>query len=108
MWLQPGGHLDPDESPWQAAMREAEEETGLAFEPWQSVPPLVHVDVHRAGDDHIHLDLRYTLRPRGGEEPAPGPGESPEVRWFNWPDAIAIADPGLKGLLVATRPDREL
>lgn len=106
LWLQPGGHLDLHESPWEAAMREAEEETGLAFEPWLSPPPLLHMDVHRAGDEHIHLDLRYALRPCGGEEPAPGPDESPEVRWFPWPDAIAIADPGLRGLLVAVRPDR--
>src|SRR4051794_32841209 len=29
LWLQPGGHLDPGESPADAALREAVEETGL-------------------------------------------------------------------------------
>ena len=28
-WLQPGGHLDPGEGPWDAALRESQEETGL-------------------------------------------------------------------------------
>ena len=29
MWLQPGGHIDLGEMPWEAALREAMEETGL-------------------------------------------------------------------------------
>jgi 8-oxo-dGTP pyrophosphatase MutT (NUDIX family) len=28
-WLQPGGHLQTDEAPWDGAMREVEEEAGL-------------------------------------------------------------------------------
>jgi len=29
IWLQPGGHLDPGETPWEAAVRQASEATGL-------------------------------------------------------------------------------
>lgn len=31
-WLQPGGHIDPNEDPAQAAQREALEETGIHTE----------------------------------------------------------------------------
>lgn len=100
LWLQPGGHLDAGEDPRDAASREACEETGLVVD---CAPGLVHVDVHAGGRGHTHLDLRYlaTIAPL---TPAPPAGESPEVRWFGWAEAIEIADDGLRGALVALRP----
>ncbi|HEX6658055.1 MAG TPA: NUDIX domain-containing protein, partial [Ilumatobacter sp.] len=38
LWLQPGGHIDPGEAPWRAAIREAQEETGLPVEPLAGPP----------------------------------------------------------------------
>ncbi len=107
MWLQPGGHLEARETPWQAALREAGEETGLQLE-WAEVaadglPGLAHVDVHDGGRGHTHLDLRYLLAVVGSDVPAPQAGESQEVRWFGWDEALAIADPGLIGFLMRYR-----
>jgi 8-oxo-dGTP pyrophosphatase MutT (NUDIX family) len=101
LWLQPGGHLEPGETPWEAALREAEEETGLALGWLEGGPVLAHLDVHDGGRGHVHLDLRYLLGPVGDDTPAPGKGESQEVRWFTWSDALAVADPGLRGFLLA-------
>lgn len=100
LWLQPGGHIDPGEAPWEAAEREAEEETGLDLEHPGGTPRLAHVDVHPGPHGHTHLDVRYLLL-AGDQDPAPPPEESQDVRWFSWADAIDIADPGLRGALVA-------
>jgi 8-oxo-dGTP pyrophosphatase MutT (NUDIX family) len=91
LWLQPGGHIDPGESPWEAALREAREETGLdvsfADVADDGIPRLVHVDVHPGGRGHTHLDLRYMVD-GGVAEPNPPEGESQEIAWFAWPAAI--------------------
>ena len=105
MWLQPGGHIDPAEAPWQAALREAHEETGLPVETGLDPRRLVHVDVHPGPRGHTHLDVRYQFC-APPVEPAPPEGESQDVRWFSWQQAIAMAEPGLEGVLRATQPGR--
>jgi 8-oxo-dGTP pyrophosphatase MutT (NUDIX family) len=65
IWIQPGGHVDPDDAgPEAAARREIAEETGLDH--LESVPPgLLDIDVHRYparpdGDpEHEHFDVRF-------------------------------------------------
>ena len=116
-WLQPGGHIEAGELPWEAALREAREETGLPVElgdvestdvepggrePGDVGPRLAHVDVHAGPRGHTHLDLRYIVF-GADADPQPPPGESQQVRWFSWDDAIAMADHALVGVLIANR-----
>ena len=99
IWLQPGGHLEAGETPWAAALRESEEETGLQIRDLEPEPPIFHLDVHAGGRGHTHLDLRYLLL-ADGADPAPPAAESQAVRWFAPAAALALADPGLRGALL--------
>ena len=87
-WLQPGGHGEGETDLRLVALREIEEETGLAASDLAPFPDerLLDVDVHRsparAGEPaHSHLDLRYGFTARKGALPRVS-SESRELRWF--------------------------
>ncbi len=80
-WMQPGGHIEPeDESIEAAALREVEEETGITD---VFSLGLLDVDVHdipagKGEPSHLHLDLRWGFSGTGA--PSPGDGVS-AARW---------------------------
>jgi 8-oxo-dGTP pyrophosphatase MutT (NUDIX family) len=101
IWLQPGGHLDPGEQPWDAAVRETREETGVRTAHAGAGPSLVHVPLHEGPRGHVHLDLRYLLLADGGALFDPGPGESTAIAWFPALLDPAMADASLRAAVAA-------
>jgi len=88
-WQLPKGHLEADELPAQAAVREVREETGVTG---TIVEPLSGVDytfVER-GRHRIrkHVDY-FLLAYESGSETNFEPREVVTARWFPWPEAIA-------------------
>jgi 8-oxo-dGTP pyrophosphatase MutT (NUDIX family) len=69
-WLQLGGHADGDAELPNVALREAQEESGLAD--LEVLPEIFDVDLHviparRDEPEHWHYDVRYVVVARGSE-----------------------------------------
>lgn len=104
LWLQPGGHFEPgDEGDLViAALREAREETGCAY---QAATGLIDVDIHpipaAAGRPaHLHLDLRIIAIADDPQNAQHDPAESHAFEWIPLDAAIGLVeDPSLRRLL---------
>jgi 8-oxo-dGTP pyrophosphatase MutT (NUDIX family) len=93
-WLQPGGHADGEADLPAVALKEAQEETGLAGLVLED-GAIFDLDRHWIPDrkdvpGHWHFDVRYVVRAAGGEDFV-GNHESLGLAWRPV-DAVA-ADP---------------
>jgi len=90
-WLPLGGHIELDEDPEQAALREAREESGFEVELLGERPPTTEpgtraligprfLDIHRITDTHEHIGLIYWARPKAGRM-ALAEAEHHQIRW---------------------------
>jgi 8-oxo-dGTP pyrophosphatase MutT (NUDIX family) len=69
-WLQVGGHSDGCADPLAVAIKEAEEESGLAVTALAA--EAFDIDVHeiparKSDPAHFHFDIRFVLQAREGE-----------------------------------------
>lgn len=91
-WLPPGGHIEPNELPDEAAVREVWEEAGIRVRlvgetalpvanPRQLIIPR-GVQLERIAPDHEHIDFVYFAVPVGETE-ITGNSESTRIGWFD-------------------------
>jgi len=92
-WLPIGGHIELDEDPDQALLREIQEECSLEVELTGEKAPIddptanalytpVHVNIHRITDTHRHVVNIYYARWKSGE-PVLCRGEHQQIKWFS-------------------------
>ncbi len=108
--LQPGGHVELDEHPWAALLREIVEETGYDLAQLRVLqPPLrmrgpvgravlhpqpvsvLTVDIDRDGT-HRHTDLGFAFLADGEPAGCPAEGEQTELRWASADELATLAD----------------
>ena len=92
-WLQLGGHVDGEPHVWRAALREAQEESGMQQFTMRTDLPL-DVDIHEipayGGEPaHDHLDVRFLLRAARGQKLVRS-AESLDLRWFHFDRLPAV------------------
>lgn len=90
-WLPPGGHIDENEIPDIAALREVKEETGLNVElqgerfPRKSdcVRPYgIQRNIIKEGQ-HEHMDLIYLAKPINEEKLVLNEEETEGINWYS-------------------------
>lgn len=90
-WLPLGGHVELDEDPEIAALREAKEESGLEVELLGERPPTTghgtraliaprFLDIHRISETHEHIGMIYWARPKNGRVTL-ADAEHHDIRW---------------------------
>lgn len=107
--LQPGGHVELNENPWQAIEHELREESGYTFEQLEVLQPAgslqsitnaelhpmpVVVNTHNFDNEgaHKHTDISFAFVAHGEPLLTPEEGESRDLRWLSV-DQLNALDP---------------
>lgn len=95
-WLQMGGHIEADETPQQAALREGAEESGLG-DLELLTDSIVDLDVHfipgsekKGEPGHHHFDVRYVATTAAPAAIALAAAESKGLEWLELDRAEAL------------------
>ena len=88
-WVQPGGHIEDEETPEEAATREVFEETGIRtrligehFPREDDMIRPLGIQLNRKEEDR-HFDIIYAAVPNNPEDEIKLSDESSEAGWFS-------------------------
>ncbi len=100
IWLSVGGHIELDEDPNQAAIREVKEEVGLDIildnsrqffkskaEDYEELIPPLFLNIHQSTKTHRHIVLIYFAKTKSDKISQNKENEkSEDIRWFTKKD----------------------
>jgi 8-oxo-dGTP pyrophosphatase MutT (NUDIX family) len=102
-WLPLGGHIELDEDPETAALREAREESGLEVELIGERAPATgsgtraliaprFLDIHKITETHQHIGMIYWARPKNGTLTLSA-AEHHDIRWCSSEELDTLQPP---------------
>lgn len=109
MLLPVGGHIELDETPWQAMAHEIQEESGYALSDLELLQPKTRItrldrvvlhpypvvqNTHEITDDHSHSDTAYAFVTRSENGELADISESADIRWLTRTELDAL-DPSV-------------
>jgi len=89
-WVQPGGHIEDDETPEEAAVREVYEETGIKItllgERFPREDDMIRplgIQRNRKDNGDRHFDIIYAATPNNPDAEPVISNESYDIGWFS-------------------------
>lgn len=108
-FMQIGGHIELDETPWQAMANEIEEESGYTLSQLKIAqhsdkkidvglhlqhPTPFSMNTHNVNDGHYHSDLCYGFFTDSLPKNNPVDGESSDLKWVSLSELKQLSESG--------------
>jgi len=105
--LPVGGHVELNETPWQALAHEVEEESGYRFTELKVLQPKrrlreiravvqhpypLSINTHEVTEGHFHTDIQYAFRVTASPTQSASEGESLDLRWVTQDEMNALSE----------------
>jgi len=105
--LPVGGHIELDETPWEAVLHEIKEESGYDISSLELLQPsermrflsdaVIHpyplvLNTHNITEDHFHSDIAYGFTATAEPSKSVSAGESLDLRWYTQSELSVLGE----------------